>query len=220
MTAVATKKLSVREKDELLKEILGKDYAVAGNHLPFLRDMIDNVGYVDNFFTLAEIIPILNKIFALRIVSITASGASVLAIFLFPIGALISLINANETGVRMYSYRAIAYAITSWAFDKPILPGSKRVMSNIRSGSYQTPKSRIPKREQAWQKSSQDALNKMRSVAAEKNIPIKGLKAFFRMISDNNPQKCCEMLLRGFEKEFSGAPLPIWRANYSIKYPQ
>ena len=219
MTAVATRKLSIREKDELLKEILGKDYAVAGNHLPILRDMIDNVGYVDNFFTLAEIIPIINKIFALRIVSIAASGASVLSIFLFPIGALISLINANETGVRMYSYRAIAYAITSWAFDKPILTGSKRVMTNLRSGPYKAPMSEIPQREQSWKKSSQDAISKMRSVAAEKNIPIKGLKAFFRMISDNNPQKCCEMLLRGFEKEFSGAPRPIWKAGYSIKYP-
>jgi hypothetical protein len=219
MAIAAAKKLTDREKDELLRKILGKEYATAGNHLPFLRNAIDNIGYLDNIFTLAEIIPVVNRILSLRIVAITASGASVLSIFLFPVGALISVINAYETGKRMYTFRAIAYAITSWAFDKAILPGSKQIMYNKRTVAPVIPKSDVKLHEEAWKKASQDAINKMKIVAAEKNIPLKGLKAFFRLISNNNPKKCCDILLTGFEKEFSGASRMVWKANYSIKYP-
>lgn len=218
--AVATaEKLSAKEKEALLKEILGKDYATAGNHLPILNGLIDKIGYVDNFFTLAELIPILNKILSVRIFAMTASGASILSIFLFPVGAMIAVINASESGKRMYTFRAIAYAITSWAFDKPVLTGSSRVMANARSGFPVIQKREITERELAWKKSSNDAINKMKAVALEKNIPVKGLKAFLRMISDNNQQKCCDILLKGFEKEFSGASLKVWKSNYSISYP-
>lgn len=220
MSVVASKMLSAEEKEQLLKEILGKDYATAGNHLPILSGLIDKIGFVDNFFTLAELIPILNKILSVRIFAVTASGASILSIFLFPAGAMISLINANETGKRMYSFRAIAYALTSWAFDKPVLTGSMRVMANARSGFPVIQQNEITERENLWKKSSNDAISKMKATAHEKNIPVLGLKVFLRMISDNKQQKCCEILLKGFEKEFEGATLRVWKSNYSIKYPQ
>ena len=67
MNAVAeTKKLTDKEKDDLLKEVLGKDYATAGNNLPLLKGLIDKIGSVDNLFTISELLPIVNRILAVR----------------------------------------------------------------------------------------------------------------------------------------------------------
>ncbi len=59
---VVTKKLTDKEKEDLLKKVLGNDYATAGNNLPILKGFIDKVGNVDNFFTLAEFLPIVNSL--------------------------------------------------------------------------------------------------------------------------------------------------------------
>ena len=112
-TKASVKKLSESEKEELLKEILGNQYHTAGNNLPLLRKMIDRIGYVDNMFTVAELLPLFNRILSLRIFGLVASGASILSIFLIPISSLINIVNAYQAGLRMYSYRAVAYTITA-----------------------------------------------------------------------------------------------------------
>ena len=86
MNAVAeTKKLTDKEKDDLLKDVLGKDYATAGNNLPILKGLIDKIGSVDNLFTISELLPIVNRILAVRVFSFMDTGASVCSIFLIPI---------------------------------------------------------------------------------------------------------------------------------------
>lgn len=217
--SVVTKKLSAEEKEELLKDILGRDYTTAGNNLPVLRNLIDKIGYVDTAFTVAELVPLLNTILAIRIFSIVASGASIISVFLFPIAALISIINAYEAGRRMYSYRAVAYALTSWAFNKPVLNSSQRILLQIRTGFPMVPVQEITEYEEVWKKTSQDVLNKINAIPIENNIPKESLQVFFRLISDNNAQKLCDMLMKGFEKEFSFIEIKVWESNYSVRYP-
>lgn len=218
-TAVATKRLSDKEKEELLKDVLGKDYATAGNNLPLLKSLIDKIGAVDNFFTIAELLPLFNKILAIRAFSVVASGASVISIFLIPISALISIIDAYQSGRRMYSYRAIAYAITSWAFKKPAQSSSKKLLLQAQTGFPKVPANELIEYERSWKKASQDVLLKINSIATENNIPKEVLQVFLRAVGDNNEQKLCETLMKGFEKQFSFIEGKVWKSNYTIKYP-
>lgn len=216
---VEAKKLTDKEKDDLLKEVLGQDYATAGNNLPLLKGMIDKIGKIDNLFTITELLPIVNRILSIRIFSFLATGASVVSIFLLPISAMISIINGCQLSRKMYSYRAIAYALTSWAFDKPILTSSKRIMLQAKTGMPRVDAKELIEYEKSWKKASQDVVNKMNTIAISNNIPKEAIKIFLRAIADNNEQKLCEILLKGFEKEFNTTVVNIWKSNYKIRYP-
>ena len=216
---VEAKKLTDKEKDDLLKEVLGQDYATAGNNLPLLKGVIDKVGKIDNLFTITELLPIVNKILSIRIFSFMATGASVVSIFLLPISAMISIINGYQISRKMYSYRAIAYALTSWAFNKPILTGSKKIIFQAKTGTPKVSPKELIEEEKAWRKSSQDVVNKMNTIAVSNNIPKEAIKIFLRAIADNNEQKLCEILLKGFEEEFNTTVVNIWKSNYKVRYP-
>lgn len=218
--AVATKKLSTREKEELLREILGHKYSSAGNNLPVLSKIIDNIGYVDNAFTLAELVTFTNTILTgSRFLTVAASGASVLSIFLSPVSHLIAVINAWQTGHKMYAYRAVAYTLTAWAFNKSMPSGSPAVISNIRSGAPVRKQSVVQEYNKAWQDASRNLLGKINSGTISTRVPKEALKLILRAIADNSPQKLCEMLLRGVEDQFEAVPRITWKANYKIRYP-
>lgn len=216
---VVTKKLTDKEKEDLLKKVLGNDYATAGNNLPILKGFIDKVGNVDNFFTLAEFLPIVNKILAIRVFSVMATGASILSIFFIPISAMIDIINAYQAGRRMYSYRAISYALTSWAFKKPVLNSSNRILIQAKTGIPRVDSRELIEYEKSWRKSSQDVVNKMNTIAINNNIPKEALQMFLRTVSDNSEQKLCQILMNGFEKQLSFIELSVWKSNYKVKYP-
>ena len=85
-TVVISKKLSEKEKDDLLKEILAAEYSSAGNNLPILKSAIDIIGHFDTAFGLAELIPLINTaLSSSRIFGFVASGASIFSIFMFPV---------------------------------------------------------------------------------------------------------------------------------------
>lgn len=216
---VEAKNLTDKEKDDLLKEVLGQDYATAGNNLPLLKGIIDKIGNIDNLFTITELIPIVNKILSIRIFSFLATGASVVSIFLLPISAMVNIINGYQLGRKMYSYRAIAYALTSWAFDKPILTSSKKIMLQAKTGMPKVDVKELIEYEKSWKKASQDVVNKMSTIAINNNIPKEAIKIFLRAIADNNEQKLCEIFLKGFEREFNTTVINIWKSNYKVRYP-
>lgn len=212
-------KLTDKEKEELLKEVLGKDYATAGNNLPILKGLIDKIGNIDNVFTLVELLPFFNKLLTIRVFSMMATGASILSIFLIPVSAMINIIDAYQAGRRMYSYRAIAYALTSWAFKKPVLNSSRKLLQQAQTGSPRVAASELIEYEKAWKKATQDAISKVNELAIKNNIPKEAVQVFLRAIADNNEQKLCDMLLKGFEKQFSFIELRVWKSNYNIRYP-
>lgn len=151
--AVITKNLTDKEKDQLLKEILGEKYNSAGDNLPVLKNVIDVIGYVDTSLTVAELLPIVNTILSgSRVLTVVASGASVFSIFLFPVASMISIIDAYQSGHKMYAYRAIAYTLTAWAYNKPIPPSSMRILSNLRTGNLVAREKIVNEYKQVWAK--------------------------------------------------------------------
>lgn len=221
-TVVKSVKLTDKEKEELLKSVLGKDYHTAGNNLPVLKKVIDLVSNTSDIATFAELIPALNTILAKsRLLAFVSSGAAVLSILLFPVGAMISVINASQVSVKMYSYRAIAYAITAWAFNKPIPTSSPRIMSNSRSGNIVSSQSKMLDKKNAWKKASDSAVREMNNICLTYKVKKEFLQVLLRALGDNNEQKLCELILKGYEKQFSEFSVKaVWKSNYSIKFPQ
>lgn len=218
--SVATKVLTRSEKEEILREILGNDYHKIGNNMPILMDAIDIISKTDNALTFAELIPGINTFVAgSRIFSVVSSGAAVLSIILFPVSAMISVINAYQIGHKMYSYRAIAYTITAWAFGKPIPSGSQKVLHNVREGRVVAKTRVLGEYKEVWRKTSAAVMSQLNIEIASKNIPKEAVQVAFRAIGKNNEQTLTEMILKGYEEEFDAIGKLSWKSNYDIKFP-
>lgn len=221
MVATALNKpLSDKDKEEILKEVLGKDYSKAGNNLPILKNAIDVIGNIDTTLSFAELIPAIETVLAgSRVLSFVASGASALSIFLFPVTSMIDIANAYQVGHKMYALRCVAYTITSWAFDKPVPPSSQRILNNLRSSAPVAKPATIQEYNQLWKKTSSDTLVKINAELIAKNIKKEVLKIALRALAKNNPVLLCELIMKGFESKLSSIVLISWKSNYSIKYP-
>lgn len=223
MSAVATaEKLTDKEKDDLLKEILGQNYSNAGNNLPILKKVITIVSDTSDLATIAEIIPILNTALAnSRLFAIVSSGASVFSILLFPVGAMLSIVDAYQAGIKMYTYRAIAYTITAWAYNKPIPSSSKRVLSNSKKSFPVSSDKEMKEKRNAWSRVSQSVIKNINQYLVANNVSKEIFRILLQAMSDGSEQKLCALLLKGFEKEFKDFPSKaVWKSNYSIKFPQ
>jgi len=222
MNAVAmAKKLTDKEKDDLLKEILGKNYSKAGNNLPILKNVITLVGNTSDIATLAEIIPILNSALAnSRLFSIVSSGASVFSILLFPVGSMLSIIDAYQSGIKMYTYRSIAYTITAWAYNKPIPTSSKKILINSKNSFPVSSDKEIKEKQKAWKNTSQAVIKNINHYLITNGISKDVFKLLLQAMSEGSAQKLCTLLLKGFEKEFKDYPSKaVWKSNYSIRFP-
>lgn len=217
----AHQQLTDQEKTKILKEVLGSKFETAGDNLPLLKELMDDLDKIDKGFSAWELIPVFNKILELKVFSILAEGASILSIFFFPISALIDVINAYGTGARHYSYRAIAYSLTAWAFNDAPVHSSQTMLSNLRTGFPVPPdmKYTLKQYNEGWRKAETDAVLKIRNIAIHNKIAEASLKLFMRALAGNNRQHLCEGILRGFEKRLSFQDKITWRAMYSIKYP-
>ncbi len=171
-TAVVSKTLTKKEKEELIKEILGHRYTRAGNAIPLMNKVIDFVAISDNAFTVTQLVTYTNTLITgSRFVTAVANGASVLSIALMPVSNMISLINAWQTGHRAYAYRAIAYTVTSWVFNMPTPTSSPAVMRNIRSGGLVRSPSIIQEYNKVWQEASRSVINKINSATISAQVP-------------------------------------------------
>lgn len=132
---------------------------------------------------------------------------------------LINLINVNETGLRFYSYRSIAYTVTAWAFDKPKSMSSPQIMFNIRKGPY-TEVQGESRYNQVWQETAFSVTNTLKQTCLQKNINEKSVKTIFKALGKGSPQKLSLLLLQGFENEFSHISKGMWKSNYNVLYPQ
>ncbi len=147
-----TKTLSEDEKKRIVKAMLEKEYNLRGERAKILSKAIDIIGYAENAATLAEVAGLLAEGSAAASV---ATGLSIVSALLFPVGATISLINAWETGERMYGMRAIAYTTTAWAFNDPVPKESATILRNVRNSGLSRD---IPQYNRAWQDASQSTI--------------------------------------------------------------
>lgn len=214
--------LTSKQKDDLLKELLGANYYTAGKNLPALSKVISFVGDANDFFSLAELIPKINVILSnSRVLSVVSSGVSIFSIVMFPVATMISIINAYQSGLRMYSYRAVAYTITAWAFDKPIPLSSKKIIYNARHSAPVRPEGEIQEMNNIWKKTSQSAVNELNNFILANNISKDIFKILLRSLADNNEQKLCEIIMKGYDNNISSFHVKqVWQSNYrTIKYP-
>jgi len=212
--------LSDADKKKLIQDILGKNHNAAGQNYLVFSALIDSLSTVNDVLTVAELLPSLNTLLSGATASTVVSTASFAGILLFPVAQLINLINANQIGHRMYSYRCIAYTTTAWAFDKPNPTGSPRVLSNINSGPIQKRQAAAMEYNKLWRETSISVLQKLNTTAVQKNIPKSHLKAIFRALGGTQPDKLCLTLLTHFENQFDSNTKNIWKSNYKIRYPQ
>lgn len=220
-TADISKKLSRKEKEDLIKEILGNNYKTSRDNFSLLSLVIDYVGKADDALTLAELLPIANTLFRSgSFLSIVSSGAAIFSIAAFPVDSMIKVLNAYQSGHRMYSYRAIAYTLTAWAFNKPTPQQSLRILHNLRSGGVVRDKYIVKEYKIAWRKTSISVITKLNTTISSGKNYEKSVKIILRAIANNNEQKLCLLILKGFESKFTSIEKPIWKSRYSISYPR
>lgn len=209
----AKRKLSEKEK-QFIVETLKSDFQLKGNNLKTIQKVIDIIGKADNALALAEIAGFLNE------GSIVAGSASVLSFIstaLFPIAGIGMLADAHEIGQKLYGLRAVAYTITAWAYDKPILVGSNKVLLNIKG----VPNSSIIKYKQAWSSASRATLSSLKNMSKKKKISEDSLKLIYKALSSNNPKTLCLQLMTDLESKLNDTVHKmIWKVELKTLYPE
>lgn len=205
---------------QIIEDIISKDLNLKGDNLPLLSLVIDKISRIDNTVALAELIPQVSAIIGdMKLLSITASAASVSSIVLFPVGAMLSIINGMESGLRLYGMRAVAYTITAWTYDQMIPLSSPTVLRNITAGQVRAKAWDIQQRDKAWKTASDSVLQRLNKEIKSKDIEKQTLQLMLKALSDNNMQKLSLSVLKGFENKLSVFELPVWKSNYKISYP-
>jgi len=216
----AVHKMTNQEKEALLKDLLGHDYKATSDNLPILRKAIDIAGKIDNTLSLAELVPAMNTVITgSRILSLVSTGSSLISVFMFPVASLISIAEAYEVGHRMYAYRCISYTITAWAFDRPAPSSSIKILANLRTGKPVARQTIIDEYNNVWRETSREVAINLNQILAGKHIPKQALQLILRASSDDNQQKLCDALMKGFEDKMSYIANLTWKSNYLIKYP-
>jgi len=217
MTALQLKQ---SEKDEIIKEILGSNYAAAGNDYETLSSIIDYIGYANDAVTMAELIPTLSTLMAgSTTFSTIMSGASVVGIILFPVAQMINVINAYNTGHRGYACRCVAYTVTAWSFNQAVPAGSNQLLRNTNSGII-VRKDRIRTEYDAlWKKTSMACITQLNKSIRSANIQKSHLQVIFQALGGGNKQALCLNILKGFEGKMDNIAKLSYRSNYRIKYP-
>ncbi len=212
--------LSTSEKYALLNKTLGENHGLVGKKFSAASAMMDGLRHISDSFSLSELIPALSSYLFGPVTSPSRSEASLVSTLLYPLHQSINLINSNETGQRMYAYRAAAYAITSWAFNKPIPTKSPQILQNIAGGDpYSASNKTATMYNEVWQVTSKSVLHNLRQACISKGIDEKELKIIFKAFGNGNATQLCFSILKCFEKEFGNTAKHIWKTGYNIKYP-
>jgi len=213
-------KISEIDKKQIITDILGANYSTAGSDYAVISAIIDYVGYVDDAVTIAELLPSISALMAGSSTFTTImSGASVAGIILFPVAQMINVINAYNTGHKLYSYRCIAYTVTAWSFNQPIPSGSNRILTNMRTTApVRTPKV-IAEHKLLWSKTSKLCLSMLENTVKEKKIKKEHLQLVFRALGGGVDRQLCLKILKGYEKDLSTIEKLTWKSLYKIPYP-
>lgn len=213
-----SRRLTDSEKKKFIQDALKGSQASVGNRYPALMNIFDRISQFNDLATVAELIPVANSWIAGPAVSSAISKLSFVGIVLFPLQQVINLINANEQGLRDYSFRATAYTITAWAFEKPIPMSSPRSMANLQVGAGHI-KGGPSAYTKIWGETSAKVKASLEQKANQKNIKITDLKKLFRAIGGNQERDLCLQVLKEFEHKMGHTTIHIWRSKYSILYP-
>jgi len=214
---------ALKEKhiEKLIEETVGPHSKLNPARHSILHKVIEYIEYTEKGFSVAELIPVFERLIEGRaFLSFASSGATLLSIALFPVNAMLEIMDAYESGVRMYSMRAVAYTITAWAFNKPTPMESRQYLSNLSHGYPRVLPKDMDEYKKAWKKSSMDTLNKIKSGLLLKSTNEKDAKVIFRALGDGQPGRLCSLLMKGMEEHFESIIVKrVWISNYRFTYP-
>lgn len=214
---------ALRDKhvERLIEEAVGPHSKLNPAHHSILHKVIEYVEYTEKGFSAAELIPVFEHLIEGRaFLSFASSGASLFSIALFPVNAMLEIMDAYESGIRMYSMRSVAYTITAWAFNKPTPMESSQYLNNLSHGLPRVSPKDMDEYKKAWRKSSMDILNKIKSGLLIKNTKEKDAKVIFRALGDGQPGRLCSLLMKGMEEHFESIIVRrVWVSNYRFSYP-
>jgi hypothetical protein len=212
--------LDNKQIDTLIKEILAKNNISIGNRLAIFSNIYTNVDNADKGFSFAQLFRFADTLITnSRFLTVVAESASTLSIFLEPVADMISVINAWESGRRMYAFRAIAYTVTAWSFNQPVPTGSQVVLGNLTTGILAKPRSELLEYNKIWKETSRKVLLQLESSASMLNVPKDAVKIIMQGIGKNDPRTLCKMLLKGLEVQLQPIPRISWKSGYNILYP-
>jgi len=206
------KNITDAEKKRITVEALKHDFNVPGNYWDFLGVAADYVGYASQG---AEFLAIMVKL-----LGGAADALGLIAVPFEIIGNTIDWANAGDAGVRLYGLRAVAYAITAFAFDEPIPQSSPEIRRNYLPNSSRAQMERL---DRFWQTCSSAANSEMERWARS-NGGLKNWKATLRAVGNGRSNELSLALMKHQEKEMLHdmpgwqAVLEMWRRNYSVLY--
>jgi len=210
--------LSNEEKKKIILAALKADFNLNGEHLKLLTNVMEKVGYVDDALTLAEIAGFITES---SLLASAASTIGVVTLFFGPIGGILALINANETGERLYGMRSVAYTMTAWAYNDAIPNSSKKLVQNMRQGFPVVTPDKMTRYHNAWAKASRAMLNHLAATTGKGKISKKSMQILLKAIGNNDRSKLCLEILKGFENKVGGyAETLVWKSNYKVLYPK
>lgn len=209
-------KLTESDKQKLIDKALDGDLDLPGERMEILSRAVTYIGRADDVATVAELAGLLSKG---PVTSAATSGLAFASALLFPVGAFISVVNAYETGQRMYGMRSVAYTLTAWSFGDPIPARSAHIIRNLTHGINAQSKQAITKYHDVWRRASERTLSHVKGLIRDYDIQAASLKILYRAVGNGNRVELARMVLRSFESELPAAARPVWRANYSIRYP-
>lgn len=215
---MAYRKLSDAEKKQLLKDVLGENHSSVGQNFPVYSKLIDKLDKFNDIVAIAELLPGVNALASGPGIGAIISHASFIGALFFPFSQIVNVINAKETGHKLYSYRCIAYTITAWSFGHPLPKQSATILKNIFSGNI-VQRVGVDKEYNAiWQKTSQKVVRHLEETVILKRIPKRNLQFIYRALGSDNPNTLCQEIMRSFESKLSYAERLVWKSNYKISY--
>ncbi len=211
--AVSIVKFTNEEKKKIVLDALKADFNLNGEHLKLLTTIMGKVGYVNDALSMAEIAGFITEG---SVVATAASTLSTAVLFASPFLGILGLMNAVQSNERVWGMRAVAYTITAWAYDEPILTSSKKILQRM---SRAFPPEKIIRYNDAWQKASRATLNHLAAKAGSGKISKKSFQLLLMALGNNNKGQLCLEILKGFEGEIGHIEIKFWKANYSVLYP-
>jgi hypothetical protein len=220
------RKLSRAEKEKVINQYLGNKFSLKGDHLAVLSSVIDYISNGDSALGITETGVEALSIWLPRVGTVLESSAFVFvsesfalgSIILFPVGGIITVINAHETVNQAYGMRAVAYTTTAWAFDDPIPLSSPTkelyVRQNLGEGKAAT--NTLTAMRKVWVDAKNATLLKLKSGSGKEK---KAAKLLYRAIGDGDRQKLMLSILKGFATKMSYQEKIWFEADYSIRYP-
>lgn len=205
--------LPKKEEEEIFKKILKEDYNIQGEQAQFLSQILTTISNVSSAVDVVEVV--VSVVAESAILGAIGTVLGVAGIFLGVLGTAIDWTNSSNTHVLLSTFRAIAYAQTSWVFQHNS-PGFSNFLRNSQASSLSP----------ADQQQCRDEWNRVVPIIRGKlETEFRGTKAdiareAFKQKYGTTPAAMSVALMKEFEPRITSTSVrDIWILGYRDPYP-